>query len=365
MRARTVYAAIFLCIFSRPLVAESQVMVPSIIGRVFVDGRPLERIVEIRLEAHNSATVAAAFTLDAPRFIFRNVSMTLDDTYFLVIREPGFKELRQQLYRENFVQDSAYASVAHFTGILILNLERLPPENREADDPKMGPKTVDVRQLQAKIPDEARREYNAALEDLSTDDGRAALTHLERAVELAPEYYAALNTLGAEYIRFGQLREAEAVLYRACRLNPNDPLPLTNLGILRLKEAEKPASSSSAGETGVGVEAVQSFYRMAVDLFEKALRLDPLNPQTNFHLGTALYKVGAYERAESVLLHCLALNDQSHEARLTLVNLYTRQMRYEAALKQISAYLEANPDSPRRDQVEALRIQIERALIRQ
>jgi tetratricopeptide (TPR) repeat protein len=213
-----------------------------------------------------------------------------------------------------------------------------------------------VRQLEAEISSEARREYNLALQNIAAGDSRTARTHLEKAVELAPDYYDALNKLGVEYLRAGQYRKAEAILDRAHGINPNDPLPLTNLGILHFQEGEALAHAGSDG--------VEASYRKAVDLFEKALRLDPLSPRTNFHLGTALYKIGDYERAESLLINALAQDGQMHEARLTLLNIYTRQRRYDDALKQISAYLQANPDSPQRKQLEALRIQIESSLRR-
>jgi hypothetical protein len=38
---------------------------------------------------------------------------------------------------------------------------------------------------------------------------------------------------------------------------------------------------------------------------------------------------------------------------------YTRSGRYPDALDQISAYLEADPNTPQRAQLEALRVQIE------
>jgi len=99
-----------------------------------------------------------------------------------------------------------------------------------------------------------------------------------------------------------------------------------------------------------------------VELFEKALRLNPLSPRANFYVGSALYKLGEYEKAESALLHTLELDGRMQEARLALLNIYMRQKRYDLALKQISAYLQANPNSPERERLEKLKARIQSAL---
>jgi Flp pilus assembly protein TadD len=356
MIARAIFAVIFLWTLLQMGAAAQEAMVPSFSGELFADGRPVDRLIEVRLEAQDSSLIANAYTFGSSRFTFSDVTLRLDTNYFLVIKEYGFKELRYRLHLEDFVKDSSRPGIYHFRGFIILDLESLPPGKKAGEERITGPKAVDARQLKATISDEAQREYNLALEDAAAGDGKATLKHLEKAVELAPEYYDALNKLGVEYIKAGQYRKAEAILDRACALNPNDPLPLTNLGTLHFQEGESGALAV-AGQADA--DAIEASYRKAVDVFERALRLSPLDPRINFYLGTALYKIGAYERAESLLDNALTLDGRMHEARLALVNIYVRQRRYEEALRQISAYLEANPDSPQREELKALRIKIE------
>jgi Flp pilus assembly protein TadD len=349
-------SAALICTVFPPGLSAGDVFIPSISGRVFVDGRPINRIVQIQLEAHNSAIAATAFTLDPPRFTFRNVTLDLSDTYFLVIREVGFQELKYQLHGENFVRDSSQESVAHFTGILVLNLEKLPPDNSDAAKSKRGSQTVGVKQLQAKIPEEARKEFNAALKNLAGGNGELGLNQLEKAVELAPNYYDALNKLGVELLRSEQPSRAEVFLLRARDLNPYDPVPLTNLGILYMQQADDQVSA--AGQSGVN-KVAEPLYQKAADVFEKALEIIPLNPLANFHLGSALYKTGNNERAESLLLLSIRLDGKLLEARATLVYLYYRQRRYAEALDQITAYLEASPSPAERVRIETVRKQIQ------
>jgi tetratricopeptide (TPR) repeat protein len=358
MRVRIAVALLSFFSFSQNTISAKEVFVPLISGEVYADGRPIDRVVEVRLEASNSSLVASAYTFGSQRFTFRNVSIVWEDNYFLVIKDLAFKELRHELHLTDFTQDSASSSIVHFGASIILELQSLPPEKKAGNEKRTGPKSVDARQLKAEIPGEARREYNLALERSGANDPTGALAHLEKAVALAPEYYDALNKLGAEYMRSGQYSKAEAILKRACVLNPNDPLPLTNLGILYLQYSDRQDFITKV--KGVGdTESGRNSLIKAAEFFEKALRLNPLAPRANLHLGTALYKLGDYEKAETLLLNTLGLDDQMHEARLLLINIYHRQKRYEDALKQIAVYLQANPGSPDRKQLEALQAQMQ------
>jgi tetratricopeptide (TPR) repeat protein len=318
----------------------------------------------VRVEDVSSSLVDSTYTFNPPKFQFRDVRLNDEKSHYLVIREAGFEELRYELPREIF-RESGFGRPQKTIVVpfITLELETLSSGKKAEKELKTGPKGVDVRQLQARIPDKARREFDSALEDLAGGKNKAALAHLEKAVKLAPEYYEALNKLGLEYLRSGRFHEAEAILERACAINPNDPLPLLNLGISHFKEGEALAPAA-AGKADGGSRPDEESYRKAVEVLEKALSLDPRSTDASFHLGLALYKTGAYERAELLLLNTLALDGGRHEARLALLNIYNRQRRYKEALQQISAYLEANPDSSRREQLMALKIQIESALSR-
>ena len=159
-------------------------------------------------------------------------------------------------------------------------------------------------------------------------------------------------------IRLGKYEKAEATLNQARALNPKDPMNPTNLGALYFNEGD--LESAAAGNDGSHLG--EGSYRKAVNVREEALGLDPHAPRANFYLGTALYKIGEYERAESLLTSALAADKNLLEAQLSLLNLYIRQKRYDAALEQISAYLEANPDASHREQIEKFRTQIKNAM---
>lgn len=100
----------------------------------------------------------------------------------------------------------------------------------------------------------------------------------------------------------------------------------------------------------------------AVSVLEDAVRLDPLAAEANYYLGSALYRTGDLERSELFLRDALDLDPGIHDARLALLNVYTRQQRYPEALEQVRAYLRLVPGSPRKPALEAIRLQLEVAV---
>ena len=100
----------------------------------------------------------------------------------------------------------------------------------------------------------------------------AALPHLRKAVDLAPEQPIALNYLGYAQIERGEnLNEATALLERARKLRPDDPAIVDSLGwaYFRSGEVDK-----------------------ALPLLEKAAQGEPGSATINEHLGDAYWRIG-------------------------------------------------------------------------
>jgi Flp pilus assembly protein TadD len=347
----------------------------KISGRIFADWSPVDWTVEVRVEKRDGSLVTTAYTSGSYEFEFWISPFEPDERYNLVIREPGYKELVHSMDYNNFhyerlAIEDADTGLYTYSGMLTLELESLPPASRDQPADSM---VVDVEQIRAQIPEEARKEYNLAGEDFAKGDAESAVAHLEKVVELAPKYYDAVNRLGSEYLRAGRHEKAESMLLQARKLNSNDPVTLTNLGILYFQKGEKLAAEGMEDEDidvaeyidddmDAEPDPIEALYRNAVEMLEEAVKLDPRTPRAAFYLGTALYRVGDYERAESLLNNALVLDAQLQEARLSLLNIYIRQQRHKDALEQISAYLEANPETPLREQLEKSKAQIEQAL---
>jgi hypothetical protein len=88
--------------------------------------------------------------------------------------------------------------------------------------------SVPVRELS--IPKAARREYEDAQRALGRRDVSAAVAHLKRALDLAPQFSAAWNHLGTITYQTGQYVEAEADFRKGLAADPDAYAPLVNLG---------------------------------------------------------------------------------------------------------------------------------------
>jgi len=66
--------------------------------------------------------------------------------------------------------------------------------------------------------------------------------------------------------------------------------------------------------------------------------------------------------ADDPLRRALDLDEELHESRIMLINVFTKQSRWNDALEQANAYLTKNPKSPQRADIERIKGQIEKAL---
>lgn len=324
-------------------------------GPYLLEGRVLLRtgqqppLMEVRLERDAGVWMTSAYTDSNGEFAFTDLVIDFAGVtrLTLVVSYEGFRTVRHEVHP---------LEIACNFGALVLFLERAPPPEADGERPDGAP-TVGLQQLLAEIPDEAVEELDQAVALLEDGGGPEVITHLENAVQLAPNYYDALNKLGVEYLKAGRLPEAEEVLARASALNPSDPRPLVHLGQVKYQTGLQSVRSGDAPSAALA-------FREAADIFQTSVRLDPLEAEPAFLLGLALYELRNYASAELALLEALALDPSFSDARLALINVFTRQQLYDEALAEIAAFLEDSPDSPRRGAVEAIRIQIEAATSR-
>jgi len=153
--------------------------------------------------------------------------------------------------------------------------------------------TVSARELS--VPDKARKEYETAEKLLSKNDVQGAISHLERAVEIAPQYAEGWNRLGTIAYRTQRYVEAEKYFRRALDADPGAYAPLVNLGgvLLNLEKfdealkynryavAEKPADALANSQLGINYFSLGK-YDLSEKYLREAVKLDPghfSNPQ--------------------------------------------------------------------------------------
>jgi tetratricopeptide (TPR) repeat protein len=146
--------------------------------------------------------------------------------------------------------------------------------------------SVSAKQLA--ISANATREYRDARKDLEKPDVESAVKRLERAVELAPQFAEAWNTLGTIAYQTQQYDRAERCFRAALQQDPKAYEPLVNLGGVlidthKLDEAlmynqnavlTRPNDALANSQLGLAYFAVSNL-DLAVKYLEIARRIDP------------------------------------------------------------------------------------------
>lgn len=158
-----------------------------------------------------------------------------------------------------------------------------------------------------------------------------AVTALQQSIQTDPRFALAYAELGETY-RIKNivtkdpkwLAEAEANAQKAAEINSNIPAVFVTLG--RIHEA-----------TGK--------HDLAVQEFQRALTLDPRNPDAQTGLAISYENAGRISEAESVFQKAAALRPDSWKGYATLGGFYDRQNKYPEAVKAYQHAIQLAPDN--------------------
>jgi tetratricopeptide (TPR) repeat protein len=189
------------------------------------------------------------------------------------------------------------------------------------------------------IPEPARKLYDQAITDLENKKDKEALVGLKGAIEIFPEYFAALERLGLEYNRIGlsvEYYDAAAVLLSKA------------VGV-------DPRSHTSWYGLAYALYSLKIFDR-ALESIKKAVELNPSGPQTLLLYGVLLRQDKRYEEAEKQFLKVKELtNENNVEAHWELALLYAHDLkRYKKAAEELRLLLKLRPDAKNADAIRKL-----------
>lgn len=176
------------------------------------------------------------------------------------------------------------------------------------------------------VPERARREYSQAMARLGRRDADAAVKHLERAVEIAPDFAAAWNHLGTIAYQTKRYGEAEQYFRRALQADEDLYEALVNLG---------------------GVLVTTGQYDEAWKVNVGAVALKPTDPLAHSQLGMTYLILGKLDLAEKHLREAVTL-DPGHfsHPQLQLAEVYRRRKEMGRAAEQLESFLRYHPDDP-------------------
>lgn len=174
------------------------------------------------------------------------------------------------------------------------------------------------------IPQSAWKEYAKAEQCLSKHDADAAVAHLERATEIAPQFSAAWNSLGTIAYHAQHYAEAEQDFRKSLAADPNEYAPLVNLG---------------------GVLINLGHYRDSWSFNTLAVSKQPNDALAHSQLGMACLALGRLDEAEAQLREAIRL-DPHHfsNPQLLLASIFEREHRPDEAAEVLNQFLALHPD---------------------
>jgi tetratricopeptide (TPR) repeat protein len=292
----------------------------SISGHVFgTDRKPLSDI-NMELRDEFSRTISRGRTNSAGRYFF----MGLSAGRFIVKAMPmgtNYEEEEQEVEIVNFVRQGGIGGdqtriSGHANEQRDFYLRR-----RFVPTGLTAPATVFAQE----IPDHAKQLYKTGLEHLEHKRTQEGYDSIKAAIEVFPQYFAALETLGVEYVKAGHFEAAEILLSVALQVNPRSYKSWYGL-------AKAYAGRKKYGES--------------LGAAEKAIEQNGAAVDALFLAGTLLRQAKEYEKAEKYLLKAQQLaGDVMPDIYWELALLYGNGMkRYKDAAKELRLYLKALPD---------------------
>jgi Tfp pilus assembly protein PilF len=177
----------------------------------------------------------------------------------------------------------------------------------------------------AGVAEEAKQLYKDALESSNLGDSKKAIEQLNNALKIQPDYQAALNELGVQYMRLKENAKSEEAFQRALKIDPEAFTPRLNYGVLLVQMQN---------------------YPKAVDELYKALHKDPTSAVGHLYIGRALVKLGSYDDAEKFLRLAVKYGkDEAIEAHRYLGAIYIEKHDNERATQELETYLRLSPNS--------------------
>src|ERR1043166_1853442 len=96
-------------------------------------------------------------------------------------------------------------------------------------------RVVSVAELRQAVPPAAKKQYELGLKSVAKGDVNTAASRFEAALSIYPEYLAARNDLGAQYLKLKRIDEAEKQFQTVLEHDPKNFNAQFNLGLVRVE----------------------------------------------------------------------------------------------------------------------------------
>jgi len=182
--------------------------------------------------------------------------------------------------------------------------------------------TGNNRVIDARIPLDAQAALAKGRTAAAEKKTAEAITHLQKAIQIYPNYYEAHRMLGQLYMDNSQWDKAEASLRQAVKIDAKAVPALSSLGEVYRREKK---------------------YEEAQKILDEALKLDNNSWESNFTLGRIYWELKDIPRAGRYVARSIELQPNVAEGHLLAGNIFIRAGLPENALIEYEEYLRLAP----------------------
>jgi len=275
-------------------------------------------------------TLPSGFAADRNvKIIFKNSLSTLSVLYTNKHGEFQINNLSEGVYYvQAEVDDGSFEPVVQKIELGRGIIWELTLQLREKQGPQVlmsvGTRVISAAELRQTVPPAAKKEYGAGLKLVTKGDIVQAAAHFQEAISLFPEYLAARNDLGAQYLKLKRLDEAEKHFNIVLEHDPKNFNAKFNLGLVRIERRN---------------------YLDAIAQLNQAIVIDSTRPVARLWLGFALLERGDAASAERELVKALVMGGaECVAAHYHLARIYLDRGDSAEATRSIRAYLKEAPN---------------------
>ncbi len=299
-----------------PALAQQNQQTVVLIGEIKISrgSFPPHRI-EVTLETRG-APAGVTYADDEGKFLFEGL---WPNVYYVVIKDEDFEPVRERIEIRPLSGTSQVMQV-------VLTAKDPASQQKSKDNSSGGnPFLVNTSEYTKRYPKDSLKEFDKANKAAQKHEAQDAIRHFEKAISLAPDFYAARNNLGLVYLSQMDFQNAQGQFQEVLRINPSDTQAYFNLGNTYLLTKRFPEAEQSVKE---------------------GLRRQPDSAFGLFVLGSIYSRSGNRTQAEQTLQHVLAIDPAMSKAHLELANLYMQQKKNSEAIAELKAFLKASPGDP-------------------
>jgi len=184
-------------------------------------------------------------------------------------------------------------------------------------------RVISAAELRQQVPPNAKKEYELGLKAVNKRNFLQAASHFEQAVNIYPEYLAARNDLGAQYLKLKRIDDAEKHFEIVLASDPKNFNAKFNMGLVQMERRD---------------------YNGALAFLYQAISIDSSRAVAHLWIGIAKLELGSMQEAESSLVRSLLMGgDDCVAAHYHLARLYLSRGDMADASRSVQAYLQEAP----------------------